>query len=576
MPWAVVLAAAAAGSWGLTWGLPGRERLLQLMPAERADDPVLHRSLAEGRTELYRSLEAAGRLPVDYITEAVRIPGGWTTPPERLRNSYRSYFLRTAHPDEQKTLTYLAHMKPRRLDFEPYGVDYGGGYVYPLGAVYGVLGALRIVRVSSDLTVYLADVSLMARVFLAGRILNVLCFALCGLLLFRFARRSWGAAAGAAAAFFFLSSPVVSVVTHTLNPYGWATAWCLLAFGWFKDHLDGDGDGPASRAALRKGAAAIGACIGCSFAFIPVGALLLAPLFASGAGRKRGEKLFLAAEAAAVAGAVFVALNPYLFLRFEKFTGQLVFLATAFPYSLTPRAFAGFIGRFLMPNWGVLQTVAGLAGVAYLLVSAGRSRMDRLLGAVFCLAFLNMGGRMEDLSHGRHFLPFFAIGSAAAAGLLWERTAGRRRPLAWVLSAAVFLDAAAVSASYLRNYAQEAAGRSTRSEASRWIAGNVPAGSSVGLLQPPQYSETPPFRFDRHELVLFGAPEQLQDLPLPDFVVANEAFVQGRFAPFFASRYEAAAAFRPRRLFPWIPVRGVFTMSNLEFVVLRRRPEAAK
>jgi hypothetical protein len=37
-----------------------------------------------------------------------------------------------------------------------------------------------------------------------------------------------------------------------------------------------------------------------------------------------------------------------------------------------------------------------------------------------------------------------------------------------------------------------------------------------------------------------------------------------------------AAAFRPWRRFPWIPVRGVFTMSNLEFVVLRRRLEVAK
>jgi len=567
------LALLAGALWlsGLSWGLPSRDRLLMLMPAAQADSPQLHRELARGRTRLYAGLEARDRQPGDYIERVERIPGGWSIPPERLRNSFRSYFLRTANADEQKPLTYLAHMKPRRLDFEPFGIDYGGAYIYPLGAYFAVLKTAGLVQVSSDLTLYLRNAGAMARVFLAGRLFSCAGLLGCVLMLFLLGQGGVGrpAAPGWTAALLFALSPVVCVTAHTMNAYGWATFWFLTACWRMQAHLE---DGCKS-SILQAGAAA-GLCVGSSFAFWTAAIPLLAPLLPrKGRPYEWKEALFLSAAAGAACGVVFVAANPYFFLRFEKFTGQLVFIARAVPFDFSTGMLWQFLTEFMPINWGWLQTAAGLFAAGCLLSRPDSEPLERVLAAAFWFSLVNLAGRIADFSHGRHFLPFFAVGSLAFARLLWGRVAPRSRALAITIAALVAVDAGLGAASYAANFRREAAGAGTRTAASRWMAENVPARSSVGLMQPPQYSETPPFRFDRHEIVLFAEPEQLDGERLPDFVLANEERTLHHRAAFFETEYEVAAAFRPKRLLPWVPVRGLLSMSNLEFVVLKKRED---
>jgi len=524
--------------------------------------------MARGHEELYSRLETRDRLPADYITRAEEIPCGWTEPPERLLTSYRSFFLRSANADEQKNLTYLARMRPRRLDFEPYGVAYGGAFIYPLGAYYATLSVFQLLTVTSDLRAYFRDIRKMARVFLAGRAFNVLCFLCCALALYRIGCASGSSAEGLFSALFFLVSPVACLVEHTLNPYGWATLWFLMGCRWIQAYL-----ASGARQDLLKGSAAVGLCVGSTPAFWPTAFLLSAPVFFA---RRHGHGLAEAAvrttQAMAGLGAVFVLTNPYLFLRFDKYAYELVYVLQAFPFSLTPGRLWAFLADFLVRNWGGVLTSAALAGIGTTLMMRGSSPLGRLFSATFLAGLLQLAGHTSDFTHGRHFLPFFALGSLAAGNLLWSRFPARLRGAAWALSAALLLDSGSISASYLWNFHLEARHKSTRLEAGRWIGAHVSQGASIGLVAPPQPSDTPPFRFERHALVLFERPDQLRGRQLPDYVVLSELRASQELKAFLGRHYREAAFFRPRRLLPWVPVRGLYALANIELGVYQKLP----
>ncbi|MFH1724570.1 MAG: glycosyltransferase family 39 protein [Elusimicrobiota bacterium] len=566
---ALALLALGIGLCGIGWGLPSPERLRHLLPADRIGDPELHRRMAEGRGELYQRLERGDRIPADLITEAVVIPRGWRLPPDRLLSSYRSYYLRSAYADEQKTLTFLSRMRPRELDFEPFGVDYGCAYLYPIGAYYAALAAVRALRVTSDVTVYFRDVRRMARIFMAGRLFNVLCFMGCVVLLCALGRSVGGRPVGLAAASFFLLSPVVCSMQHLLNPYGWAALWFLVACWRLQPYLE-----HGTRRDLLVAGAAVGLSVGSAFAYWPAALLLTAPLFrTSSSGRGWGQALLETAEAAAAAGVVFMATNPYLFLRFEKHVTQLVWILHNDPFTFSLAGLRAFLSEYLVLNWGHALTPAALFGVAWLLWR-GEERSDRLFAAVFLFGLLHLAGREKvDFARGRYFLPFFALGALFAARVLWGPLARRSRGAAWALTALVLLSSGTISASYLHNFAREARGRSTQLRASRWIAENIPPGSTVGLVAPPQYSDTPPLRFDQYDIVLFAEERHLKGRSLPEFVVASAPRARERLADFLERYYEKAAAFEPERLLSWVPVHGKYTMANIEITVFQIRKE---
>lgn len=554
----------AAGACGIGWGLPSMRRLDSVLPAEWIRDPAFLDRLAQGRDELYRQMETQERLPVDYITKAESIPRGWQVPPDRLLNSYRSFFLRSANPDEQKNLTYLGHMKPWKLQFEPYGVGYGGAFIYPLGVYFGCMAAVGIVRVSSDIRTYLRDVRRMARVFVAGRWLNVLCITGCGLALYRMGSRMGGDLTGLSGALLFLASPAAVVVEHTLNPYGWATLWFLLGCHRLCSYLDS-----GERRDLLLGAGCVGMCIGSSYAFFQTAVVLAAPLFRPRAqGQRLSEAVLWTAEACIVAGVVFVATNPYLILKPDTYMGELVYLNVANKLPRTLGGFWVFVTEFMRRNFGFGTTCLALAATAAAWSPAFGPK-ERFLSTAMAVGLFYMSGRTLDPSHARHFLPYFALGAVLAARLSWKLP---DRRLGWIAACLLLADTGSGGVSYLMNFRQEARTGGTRAEAAAWIADHVPAGRSVGLLTPPQPYSTPPFRFDRYDLVLFTDPVQLRGLGYPDYIVLGGDPVEERVTDFLDRHYSLEASFGPRKLLPWTELRGRWLGSNTEFGIYRRLP----
>ena len=107
---AAVLLALSLGLWGIRWGLPSSERLARVAPPG-LDGPEFRRVLAESWSAMHQELGEnlmANPNSMRTFKGVVETPAGWKTPPKELLNSYRSFYVRSEHEDEQSTLLALS------------------------------------------------------------------------------------------------------------------------------------------------------------------------------------------------------------------------------------------------------------------------------------------------------------------------------------------------------------------------------------------------------------------------------------------------------------------------------------
>lgn len=564
---ALLSAGLAVGLYGMTWGLPSAARLDTLLSPELRNDARLVARLDESYKRLYEKLDANQRLPVDVPEERVSVPAGWKFPPDVLLNSIRSFLIRSENPDEQKTLSQLARMKPSRLDFEPYWVDYGGAYLYPLGVYYAALKLAGAIDVSSELAIYLSRPSAMAGVFAAGRVWNSLSLAASAAVLASLARLLGSPSIGWTAGFLFLLLPVTAIVSHTLNPYGWATLWSLAGmrcvFGFLKRER---------RADLLRAGGAFGLAFGSSIAFWPLpGALWLAALHRLLAEKpRRWRFLGWALQASAITAAIFVITNPYLVFKFKQYEPEFRYL-NGFPMELSWAHLKGFMTEFLSFNMGIGAAWAAVLGAAYFSFRDVMPAGLRLCSWMFLLGFVQLSMRITDPGHGRHFLPFIAFGCLVVAHVAHWAVRAFNFGLGWALVAAFLIPTAASSTTQLWNMRQEAEGNSTRIEAAKWINQSLPAGAEIGLVAPPQPVDCPPFRLDRFRLAILDSAGRFAEKDPPQFMVVSETRMGPELRGLLTRRYELIQVFAAPRLYPTVRMRSEYSGVNARMEIWRRR-----
>jgi 4-amino-4-deoxy-L-arabinose transferase-like glycosyltransferase len=348
---------------------------------------------------------------------------------------------------------------------------------------------------------------------------------------------------------------------HTGKPHPYSAFWALAAVRWL---FLASEEGTRRRYLLAGLGLGLAAGSNSSFACLAFLPLLVWSL------RRReqpgGWRDALSAMAAA--GGVYVLTNPYVFIA----TRDYLWETTVYPGGV--RDFGGNLAS-LLGRW----SWAGMGPGLYLLFAAGllaallrpdqRRRMLALCLAcgfgVLWLFLAKFWGFLDSASL-RFFMPFYALACLLAADCVGFL---KRRWIKTVILTLVFCDCGLRSWVCLRNFQLDAGPRATREQAADWIEANIPAGAAVGLPRYPQPAHTPPFRYDRYDLVIFEKFEFLgKSGKRPEYLVTDAASHPGR-GDMAMSGYELIRCF-PSYSLGWAEVDAE-SFSNASFFIYRRR-----
>jgi hypothetical protein len=498
---------------GLTWGLPSH-----------AADRYLFGSRAVWTGETIAALKpapergAGGQAsnidmnPLAADEAPVRLNG---TDADRAAILVR-YRLFTHQPDEMTVMMALASMRPGAGDFDPKMYQYGGLFLYAVGAALKAADASGVIYVTPELAYYYDHPEAFARFYVVGRAYVAL-WGLAGIpVVFLLARRiARGAAdrmawvAGLLAALLYVTLPVVVNMAHECKPHLPGAVLMLAAMLGAVRWADRPGAGRAVVTGLLCGLA-----VGTVPTAWPVLVLpILVAIGRRGAWRQALGAIFVAVAAYGVT-------NPYVVIHLVTDASVLRsnVANTASMYGV------GGVGAALVNAVTLLveaaapaTTVVGLlAAVGLLIALRPGPGADGGWRGVWCEpvvllmvpALLSFGAFAlfaagKPGEYGR-----FALPTAMALALLAAVAAGvvlRAKP-AWGLVAYTGLALAAVpfSYGYVRGFLDDARGRGTRAYYAEAIRQVTRAGGplAIGAFSEPAPYSVPPVDVFAHSLWL--------------------------------------------------------------------------
>lgn len=212
----IALLFAVLSLTGITWGLPGRgiDRFLFGDGLPWSGEKIYRLA---GAAEKFTTARGAD-VDVDFLPPANE-PIPLTATDEDVARIYLRYRLYTHQPDEMIVMMALARMRPRSLDLDPRLYQYGGLFIYPVGALIGLGGLLGLIDVRPDVVHYLDHPDKFARFYLVSRGYAAAWGLLGVFLVFGIARRLAGDAAGLLAALLYTLMPVVICMAHEGKPH---------------------------------------------------------------------------------------------------------------------------------------------------------------------------------------------------------------------------------------------------------------------------------------------------------------------------------------------------------------------
>lgn len=548
---ALAAAALVFAAAGLGWDLPSDARASRML-APQWNRVEFFDKLASGWEEIYK--QAAGTTPLAAEAAgkySTRLKGSFNTdfkaplPEPELWNSYRSMLIRSRYPDEALPLSDLARMKPAKLDLRPPSFLYGGGYLYPLGAYYFALSKAGAVK-PLTLRATLEKPDTLGRIYLAGRLMSAASFAGICLLVFLIARRleiSLAYAAYAAA----LTLPALGIHARYLTPHLWAAFWALSAVYFSLRSL------PALE---LKPLLAAGACLGLAagsyWSAAHASVFILAVLLSPGGETPRPAALKRIAQAAGLAAAVFLALNPYLPFNwaeaaYEFFPGG----PSSGPAAETGLyiLFAKILPVTLGPVFAVLVPAGCLWGIF-----SGRPLLSYLSAATLLLAFPISATINADFPSGvRRFYPWLLTGVMIGIIFLGRITVKLKPALRAGIFSLALAPGLVMSAAYALLFIDAAGPRSTFYRMADKLD-SMPAGGALGMMEFPQPAYMPAFRLDRWRLRLAdeAALRAMAAGERPEYLLLNFNQKNG-LSGFLTANYELHTGFHPRAVLGFIP-----------------------
>ena len=358
---AVLAAALALFLPGINWGLPSR-----------AIDPFLF-----GDQQPWTGKKLASLAPLDSprrgadvdVNPIAKSGGPVVLNDDDLRRAeiiirYRLY---SYQPDEMITFRALPRIKELRGDPRLY--QYGGLWIYPVGAMLQLADIVGFAEVRGDPAFYFDQPEQFGRFYVVARFCTVLWGLVATWAVFWIIRRLTGSTLIAlAGAICFAAMPVVVNMAHEAKPHLPGLALTLLGVIAAATYVD---------TGRRKRAILAGICCGAAFGMVLSGLLALAvlPMMIFLRPRPARERLITLMLAGSVAVATYVVFNPFVAINAvvdrELLRSNLGNSTDMYRISL------GGVGnafRLIVEGASPVVVIGGVIGLAVLLVARAQRR----------------------------------------------------------------------------------------------------------------------------------------------------------------------------------------------------------
>lgn len=523
---------------GITWGLPGRKIDKYLF----GDGPVW------SGEKIYRlaggAEKFAGARGADVDVDPLKRgddPVRLTATEEDVARIYLRYRLYTYQPDEMIAMMALARMKPRSFDFDPRLYQYGGLFLYPVGALIGLGGALGLIDVRSDVAFYLDHPDEFGKFYLVARGYAAAWGVVGAFVVFSIARRLGGNAAGLPAALLFTLMPVVICMAHEGKPHLPGAVLMLAAVYFAMRHME------VNRNAISQSSRnwwfmciCCGAALGMVLSSLPIfilipltallsrihqnrepagaASLVVGSAIADQQSRKSNTLARLLTQTTVgvlVAAAVYLLTNPYIVIN--ALTNRDI-LRSNFGNSLAmyeiSRIGEGFTRVLELTAEGATWPVVivGVIGLG-LLIRRQPRRVAPLavVALVFFLQFVLIGAGKPG-EYGR-FGIFTNTALAIAAAVLCSQESKRYRDIRRIVTLVLLISVAWSGSGYLQNFIADTGEENSRLRiaevASRWTKELYARGERPAFAvsrEPAPYC-FPPIDFAKVDIALYRVPE---------------------------------------------------------------------
>ena len=485
-------------SLGLWWGVPSFER---------------NRLYFDNEDEIRQSL-------VNVNPEsAVK---SMTTEKERLAGS-RFNPIRSYHPDESNFIKAVSNMNPKKLDFNPHYLYYGTLYIYFFAFALGAGFLVGFIKPTADILFYFLHPDEIAKFYLIGRFISVIFGVLTVYLTFCIAKKLYSEKTGLLSALALSTTPILVVNSHYISTDVTMSFFVCLTFLFSIKILE---------SSQRKWYILAGICAGLAAQakYNAAVALLTVPV----AGLLRTykskkdfifcwfRKKVLVSYICAI-GMFLLLLSPFIFSAPREF----VKCFSAGMFRTSPKisnAVSNFLFymKVLYHGMGLPLFLIAILGIIFAVLRREKKDILLLFWIIFNYLILVFMSPLHD-RHMRYMLimlPFLVI---IASQFIMVIQAKARKIPGFLLILLMFLP----SLFYSLGYDQVFMSENTRTTAGKWIAQNIPAGSSIGMRRDPWQYETPPINQRKYHLCITSKNlvemVKVMDRQKPSYFIISEA-----------------------------------------------------
>jgi hypothetical protein len=484
----ILIFAAVMFFTGINWGLPSRDSDPFLFGGRM---PWTGKQIMDLAGAWDTSTSRGADIAMHPLTNRDKLVVLNSTDAERAE-IVRRYRLYSNQPDEMITFRSLSGMKPARLDFDPRMYQYGGLWIYPIGALLRVGGALHLVTIRSDLAFYLDHPDAFSRFYLLARGYSAL-WGLIGVLVVRALGKelSGQAFVGTLAAAVYASLPVVIDLAHEAKPHLAGTVLTLAAILFAARYVR---NGRAMHWMLT------GICCGGAMGMVLTGyaAFAVIPIMNVLRGSSWGHRFKITAFAALTGIATFTLTNPYLpyNMLFHKSVlhSNVGNYGTFYQPAVSPDGIA-VAARGLIDGMSVAPLIAGCAASMIVLRRKSAALLLLAVAAPVLLQFVLLASG-KTAEYARFALTVDVLLSLVAAwGIDRLPITRREKSLAGVLLVAATL---IFGMRYDINFLVDSRSNSTRQTAARDLQS---AGDLYVFAEPAPYCLPPVNLFTRRILL---------------------------------------------------------------------------